>query len=263
MAPRTLAIMNPPIAVIRIAANLLRFPTTMYADETNASVVQTEANHINLLITSTTLLSDFISLLTTVICTTTTAKDVKSATALEMKKILKAAVPATTALPSSSSPPGTVKIAEKATVANSTATTVTELVALLIPSLWSFLSSLAIPFMFCSFPLIAPIRPKLSFISAISSERGSPSAMSSAVLLSLELDINIALLEFESDNRDLAEFDPTSDLLEFETTNAGVRGDGDGDGEEGSCGCDDGGGGAREIRMPRHEDAAGAIQSLF
>nr|GLL40995.1 hypothetical protein TorRG33x02_127810 [Ipomoea trifida]GMD65396.1 hypothetical protein TorRG33x02_127810 [Ipomoea batatas] len=185
MAPRTLAIMNPPIAVIRIAANLLRFPTTMYADETNASVVQTEANHINLLITSTTLLSDFISLLTTVICTTTTAKDVKSATALEMKKILKAAVPATTALPSSSSPPGTVKIAEKATVANSTATTVTELVALLIPSLWSFLSSLAIPFMFCSFPLIAPIRPKLSFISAISSERGSPSAMSSAVLLSL------------------------------------------------------------------------------
>ncbi|KAJ0558317.1 hypothetical protein HanIR_Chr07g0334951 [Helianthus annuus] len=65
-----------------------------------------------------------------------------------MKKILNDAWSTTTAFPSLLSPPGTVKMAANATVAKSTATTVTEFVALLIPSRWSFRSSLAIPWTF-------------------------------------------------------------------------------------------------------------------
>eukprot|EP00268_Persea_americana_P028811 TRINITY_DN2793_c0_g1_i3.p1 TRINITY_DN2793_c0_g1~~TRINITY_DN2793_c0_g1_i3.p1 ORF type:complete len:127 (-),score=19.91 TRINITY_DN2793_c0_g1_i3:328-708(-) len=113
-----------------------------------ATDVQTDANHINLLIISTTRLSALVSPLTNVICTTTTASEVKRATALNRKKILNERLPTTTAPPVSLVPPGTVKIAANATVAKSTATTVTELVALLIPSLCSFRSSFAIPWTF-------------------------------------------------------------------------------------------------------------------
>ncbi|PON75352.1 hypothetical protein PanWU01x14_043190 [Parasponia andersonii] len=130
MVPRTAAIISPPTQVTRIAAHWCFCPTTIYEEAMKATEVHTEASHINLLITTTTLFSAFVSPLTSVIWTTTTAKEVKSATALKMKKILKGGLFTTTAVPSSLSPPGTVKIAAKATVAKSTATTVTELVAL-------------------------------------------------------------------------------------------------------------------------------------
>ncbi|KAK8446220.1 hypothetical protein SEVIR_9G452450v4 [Setaria viridis] len=136
---------TPPIRVTRSAAHWKCRPTTMYEEDMNATVVHTEASHISLLMTSTTRLSALVSPLTTVIWTTTTANEVKRAMALKMKKTLKAAACTATATPWSSLPPGTVKIAANATVAKSTATTVTEFVALLMPSLWSFLSSFAIP----------------------------------------------------------------------------------------------------------------------
>lgn len=106
-------------------------------------------------------------------------------------------------------------MAAKATVAKRTATTVTELVALLMPSRWSFLSSLAIPWTFLFVFLVckswmwtsfliwvtvflnssrgwfsslartAPRRMRQARMSVDSSDRERPSAMSSAVLWSL------------------------------------------------------------------------------
>lgn len=54
----------------------------------NETDVQTDANHINLFITSMTCLADFVSAQTNVIWTTTMAKEVNSAIALKRKKIL-------------------------------------------------------------------------------------------------------------------------------------------------------------------------------
>ncbi|GER57290.1 basic helix-loop-helix (bHLH) DNA-bindingsuperfamily protein [Striga asiatica] len=107
-----------------------------------------------------------------------------------MKKTLNGEVWTTTATPLSSSPPGTVKMAANATVAKRTATTVTELVALLMPSRWSLRSSLAMPFTLrfvlraCSSWVWTSFLISETVLRSSSRDKGRDSAMSRAVLWS-------------------------------------------------------------------------------
>ncbi|WVZ02334.1 hypothetical protein V8G54_023140 [Vigna mungo] len=98
-----------------------------------------------------------LSMITTEVCTTTTAREMKRAMESKTKKMRNAACGAMFASPmvipepggmsfgSSANWPGTVKIAAKATVAMRTATTVVEFIALLSPSACILLIRLAMP----------------------------------------------------------------------------------------------------------------------
>ncbi|GER34190.1 NADH-quinone oxidoreductase subunit I, partial [Striga asiatica] len=157
MDPIVAVMIVPPTTVAYTASHLSWDPTTMYASAMKAIDMKRHASHISLLITDISCFLALCSITTSEVCTTTTAKDMKRAMLSNTKKIKKAGSWATWASPmlgprSSTYWPGTVKMAANATVAIKTATTVAELMALLRPSMWSFLTRLAI------FRTLKPVR---------------------------------------------------------------------------------------------------------
>nr|GMD15800.1 hypothetical protein TorRG33x02_147160 [Ipomoea batatas] len=157
MVPKVVAKMVVPMMVTTMASQRSRSPTTTNDSAKNATEMSTHASHISLLMIAIICFFALLSITTTDVCTTTTARDMNSAMESNTKKIMNDAFGAMLASPSdvpggiSSGSftycPGTVNMAANATVAISTATTVVEFMALFSPSVCILFRRFAIPWM--------------------------------------------------------------------------------------------------------------------